>query len=75
MQTLEKKPANDERPCCNCGRTIRACNGFVKVGDLVELVDGEWRFRTGLTFKNVRELCGHCAERCHWTKEGLVCRP
>ena len=43
----------------NCGREITACNGFVKAGDLAELIEHTRRI------EDVRELCGVCGARAN----------
>lgn len=46
-----------QRNCCDCGRVIMACNGFVVAGDFVKAAEGK------MNFKNVRERCAWCVER------------
>lgn len=75
--------AGDERRCAGirfvnhgrtaehwqCERIITACFGFVKSGDLIEILEGR---RT----ERPRELCGKCAELFVWDeKSRLVNNP
>lgn len=52
------------RACCNCGAPIQFCNGFTKVGDLLQVWGGVRKPC------EVREICGLCSETGHWTNEG-----
>ena len=42
------------RHCCECGKEITACNGFVNADDFLKYMDGE------ITVYEVREVCGLC---------------
>ena len=45
-----------KRKCNRCGAEISDCNGFVKIGDFLEIIVGTRKKEDG-----VRELCGKCA--------------
>lgn len=45
------------RACCDCGKPLSACFGFVIAGDFVLALSG------ALPREEVRERCGVCVER------------
>jgi hypothetical protein len=46
-----------QRKCCDCGKEIKNCNGFVMAGDFVKATEGK------ISFKKVRERCVLCVEK------------
>jgi hypothetical protein len=53
------------RNCVKCQTPIEECMGFVKAGDVLELLLGGTR---------LRELCGRCILVWRWTKDGNLTR-
>lgn len=51
------------RCCAKCQTLIEECMGFVKAGDVLELLSGGTR---------LRELCGRCILVWRWTKDGQL---
>ena len=57
------------RACAVCQTPIEGCNGFVRAGDVMELLAGSRKPCA------VRELCGKCVMRWGWGGELALIPP